>query len=811
MLHDLRFALRSLLRSPGFTLVCVLMLAVGIGLSVYMFGAINAFALKPLPFKDADRLVHVEYTQRASQGRSLALPQADWLDLRARQDVLGPLAAWYQGTANLGGLQSPPERLSAAWISPDAFDVLGVQPALGRGFGAADAKPGAAAVALLGQRTWQLQFNADPAIIGRPVRINGHAVTVVGVMPEGFAFPVNESLWLPLATDRASAPGEDGALVQAFGRLREGVSLAQARERIDALVQTLAAERSEPLRGDMARVEAFANEFIQPQIRQSTLAMFVAVLLVLLIACTNVAALMTARFGARTRELAVRAALGASRRRLAVQIITEALVIAGLATALGWCGASLWVAHGGVDEAMADNLPYWVDYRTDVRDLLFAGAIAFLAALGAGLAPALRSSRLDVHAGLAGKTQAGERPRGAGRFLVSGEIALGLVLLVGAGATIKSALDAQHTDTGLRIDGVLTGRLALFEADYPDPGARARFARALQDELATLPGVDASSVASTLPLMGYERQEYARAGDPVDVDARLPLAWSSRVSDDFFATFGVGLREGRLFDARDHADSIPVAIVSAAFAAKAWPGQSAIGQRVRLQPRDGEMPWMEVVGVVADSLQSDYIVTSATAAAHRGDGNIYRPLVQDPPAFLSFAVHAGGGDAAALGESIRHAVRTIDPNLPVYWLRPMQEWRNRLFWGQDILARMFSAFAIFAVLLAAAGIHAVLAFDVAARTREIGVRRALGAPPGKVLALVLRRSARQVLIGLGIGLPLAFGFTLLLGQMLMPGTRSDPLVYLAVVATLALAVGFAAWLPAWRALQVEPMVALRSE
>jgi len=810
MIQDFRFALRSLARTPGFTLVSVLMLAVGIGLSIYMFGAINAFALKPLPFAQGDRLVHFEYTERGNHGRNIALPQDDWLDLRARQTTLQSLVGYYQGTANLGGLDTPPERLAGAWVSPDAFRTLGVKPVIGRDFTAQDAAAGAPRVALIGMRTWQLQFNADSGIVGRHARINGNDVTVIGVMPERFAFPVAESVWLPLSTDRSAADG-DGALITAFGRLRDGTSIAQAQSQFEGLMQTLAAERGKPLRGDAAKVEPFADEFILPQIRQGTTAMSVAVLLVLLIACANVASLMLARFSSRTRELGVRSALGASRRRIITQVLAEALLITAMATPLGWLGTHLWVAHEASATEIGGNLPYWVDFGTDIHDVLFAAAIAFVAAVAAGLAPALRSSRLDVRESLsAGGNASLGSTRGPGRFLVSAEVALSVVLLIGAGVAVRSALDAQASELGIRTQDVLTGRIALPESDYADPAARERFARELERKLGALPGVESTAIASTLPLMGYERQEYAKVGDMVDDKTRLPQAWSTRVNNRFFDTFGVALREGRLFDARDRADSTPVTIVSASFAEHAWPGQSAIGQRVRLQPKGGEKPWMEVVGVVADSVQSDYIETDDTNPAHRGDGNVYRPLAQDPASFVSFALRANG-DTAALAGATRETVRSIDANLPVYWLRPMEEWRARIFWGADLLASRFGVFAIFAVLLAAAGIYAVLAFDVTRRTREIGVRRALGAPNGSVLSMVLRRGGKQVAIGLALGLPLAFAFTTMLAQMLMPGSRTDPLVYLAVVAVLGIAVLLAAWLPVRRALRVDPMVALRNE
>lgn len=810
MFREIRLALRALLRAPVFTLSAVLMLAAGIGLAIYMFGAINAFALKPLPFAEPDRLVHFEYTDARDSSRNIALAQLDWLDLRERQTSLESLAAYAQGTANLGGIEGAPERLAGAFISADALPVLGVQPVLGRGIGEADTLAGAPRVAVIGHRVWQLRFNADLAVIGRSVRINGEATTIVGVMPEGFAFPVAEAVWLPLSSDRAFAASDASPRVKTFGRLRADVTRAQAEQQFAGLMEGLVAERGAPLRGDRPKLEPFADEFVAPQIRDGTTAMFVAVLLVLLIACANVASLVLARFAARTRELGIRAALGAGRGRLAGQVLLETFIIAAVAGVLGYAGAEVAVRVFDSESMNEGNLPYWIDYAVDARDVLFSAGIAFLAALLAGLAPALRAGRVDVQASLradaAGSIGAGGR---GGRLLVGAEVALCVILLVCAGVAVRSALHAQQTALGIDIDGVLTGRIGLFESAYPDDAARLRFVDALAPRLEALPGVERAGFASTLPLMGYERQEYARVGDVVGPDERRPQAWGSSVSNGFFATFGIALREGRLFDARDIAASPRVAIVSASFAAAAWPGQGAIGQRVQLSPKYADSPWLEVVGVVADSLQADYLQAGASVV-HRGDGNVFRPIAQNPPAFVSFALRTRG-DEAALSESVRAAVRAVDPDLPVYWLQPMRDWRTKIFWGSDILASMFAAFAVFAVLLAAAGIHAVLAFDVARRTREIGVRRALGAQASGVLAMVLRRGGMQVLGGLIVGLPLAWAGSQVLARFMLPGSASDPLVYAGVVVVLALAVFAAVLVPARRALRVDPMVALRDE
>jgi putative ABC transport system permease protein len=811
MIREIRFALRALMRTPVFTLVCVAMLATGIGLSMYMFTSINAFVLKPLPFPKPEQLVHFEYTDSRSPTRNIALPALDWLDLRERQHTLESLAAYTAGTVNLGGGEGNAERVSGTWLSADAFPSLGVAPKLGREFNDADQRAGAPAVALISALVWKQRFSADPQIVGREVRINGTPTRIIGVMPDAFAFPRDSAIWLPLTSDRAAAT-DSGWRVKAFGRLKSGVSIAQARADFAGMMQVLATERGEPLRGDQQKIEPFADEFILPQILTSTKTMFVAVLLVLLIACANVATLVLARFSARARELSVRSALGATRSRLVVQVLTETVVIAVVASVLGYFAADF---AGSVMvrslDAEVGGIPYWVDYSIDLRDIIFSVGIALASALLAGLVPALRAGRVDVVEGLrqGGSGSIGDRGR-LGRSLVAGEVALCVVLLVCAGVAIRSAQQAQQAPLGIDIDGILTGRVALYEENYADKTARMRLLDTLEPRLRELPGVSAVAFASTLPLMGYEREKYARIGDTETEDSRRPQLWTSSVSPEFFRVFGITLQEGRLFDGRDTASSRPVAIVSQSLAKVAWPDSSALGQRIRVDPKDTDSAWLEVIGVVSDSVQADYLQTSATQAAHRGDGNVFRPYVQNPRAAVSLAMRADG-NVLALGEAVRAVFASVDKELPVYWLRSMEEWRTQILWGSNLIADLFGVFAAFALLLAVAGIYAVLAFDVTRRKREIGVRRALGASPSNVLAMVLKRGWKQVLIGVLIGTPLAFAFSRLLAGVVMPGAASDPVVYIAVIAALTLALVLAAVVPVRRALRVDPMQALREE
>lgn len=804
MLADFRFAVRALLRTPAFTLTAVLMLAAGIGLSMFMFSAMNTLAIQPLPFRNADRLVHVDRIDAHVNGNQSELSMREYLELRAHQRSIESLSAYAGGTMNISGADGPPERLAGAMISPDAFAALGIAPVIGRDFSEADARAGAAPVALIGHRLWELNFNSARDVIGRRVRINGRAVEIVGVMPPKFAFPREQSVWLPLTMDRALADSAGAPSVEVFGPLRGGVSAAQAQEELTTLLGAAALKPTGESVTRLANVKPMDQVYIPARMLRSTSAMSIAVVLVLLISCANVASLMLARFSNRRRELSIRSALGASRRRLMRQVFSETTVIAILATLIGYAGA-----RGGgylMMRALANvpgHLPYWLDFTVTFSDVFFSVGIGGFVALAAGWLPARRVAGKNQREGLGhgGPASIGADRR-SGRVLVAFEVALCTALLVSASLAIDSSIKAQHYPLGIDSDGILTGRIALNDDRYRDAAARTRFFGLLQARLDDLPGAEAVALSSSLPLMSFERSDYERIGDETPADGGRARAWNASVGDDYFAVFGIALREGRLFDAQDRAESAQVAVVSSQFAATAWPGKSAVGQRLRLSPDDKDSPWLEVVGVVADNLMGSPL--------WGGENNVFRPLAQDPALSVSFAVRADS-QSAALFEATRAAVAAIDRDLPVYWMRSMNDWRAQTFWPQTMLTRLFGIFAAFALVLAISGIYAVLAFDVAGRIAEIGVRRALGADARSVLALILRRAGRQVIVGLIIGVPLAAAFSLLLAQNLMPGAAVDPLAYLSALVVLLVAVAVAAAIPLRRALRVDPMVALRNE
>lgn len=804
MLADVRFALRLLLRTPLFTCVAILMLAAGMGLSMFMFSAMNTLAFQPLPFVDADRLVHVDRIDARTNGNESRLSLKEYLDLREHQHSLDSLAGFATGTMNISGADGAPERLAGAWVSPDAFATLGMAPVLGRGFGMADSLPGAPAVALIGYRLWELNFNAAEDVVGRSIRINGSTVEIIGVMPPKFAFPREQAVWMPLPLDHAWADSPNAPEVEGFGLLRDGIGIAQARQELSATLAAIARPMPAGTASLRANVKPMDEVYVPARLLRSTSAMSISVLLVLLISCANVASLVLARFSQRRRELSVRSALGASRRRLMRQVFVETGVIAMLAGVLGYAGAR-YGGHlmMGALASVPGHLPYWVDFEVTFVDIAFSVGIAACTALVAGWLPARRVARTDPRADLVqgGPGSVGSERR-SGRMLVAFEVALCTALLASAALAIDSSIRSQRYPLGFTSEGLLTGRIGLDAQSYPTPDARLQFADALRTRLQALPGVSGATIADTLPLMSFARSDYERVGDTVAADGERPRAWTASVDGDYFKVLGVPLKEGRFFDARDTPAATPVALVSASFAATAWPAGSAIGQRLRLYPDDQASPWLEVVGVVGDNLMGTPL--------RGGENNVFRPLTQDPARSISFAVRADG-QAASLAGAVRAQVAAIDADLPVYWMRSMEDWREQTFWPQIMMQRLFGTFALFALLLAIGGIHAVLAFDVAGRIGEIGVRRALGASAGSLLVLVLGRVGRQVMIGLIAGIPLAIGLSLLIARSLMPGTTINPVVWLAALAVLLIAVGAAALVPARRALRVDPAVALRNE
>ncbi|MFL5579609.1 MAG: ABC transporter permease [Gemmatimonadaceae bacterium] len=805
MLQDVRFALRTLRKSPGFTLVAVATLALGLGAVATIYSAVEAMLLRPLPFVDQGRLVRVYATKGGD--RDVEVSDGQFVDLRARQRVFSDAAIYEDREFSLLA-GSEPEHLSGGRVSPSLFRLLGARPLLGRAFRDDEEKPGATPVVLLGERVWRERLGADSAVVGRTVTLNGIARTVVGVMPATFRFPEKEELWVPYVIDpKFVSHGNFSYAIVA--RLREGVTLEAADADVRAAGRAIEREHTAEAAGWGLTAVGYRDSLLPGDVRAIILIFFGTVGFVLLIACANVANLMLTRATGRSREIAVRTALGAGRWRVARQLVVEGVLVALAGGAL-----AVLVAMWGLDlivRSIPVALPYWMTFAVNGNVIAFTAVTALGTGVLFSLAPAWQAAGVSLHEVLkeggrsGGSTARRNRLRGA---LVAFEVALSLVLLVGAALMIRSFVGLQKADPGFDTRGLLTMRLPLQGARYDSVADRARyFARAVA-AAAAVPGVRSAAIVSALPLGGSNSSssvelegQVVRAGEAVSVANKS--IWPS-----YFETMRIPLLRGRTFTEAEALDTGATAVViNETFARRHLGGvAAAIGRRFRLGngSPDNDNPWHTVVGVVPEVKQRQL--------NGRSEAQMYFPYATWATRGASLVVRVDGapGPVAA---PLRAALRGVDPAVPVFAEHTMEEvirlsnavWQSRLYGG------MFAAFAGIALFLAAIGVYGVMAYSVSARTHEIGVRMALGARAGDVRRLVVRQGMRLALIGVAAGLPLAFGLARLLSSFLYGVTSSDPVTFAAVGSVLAGTALLACYLPARRATRVDPVVALRSE
>jgi putative ABC transport system permease protein len=800
--RDLRHGLRTLVKTPVLATISVLTFALGIGLTTTMFSIVNG-ALRDLPLERADRLMHLERNNLSQGIDSMEVTLHDFLDWRQRQHAFQQLAAFYQGTANLSGTEDRPERYDGGFMTANAFDQLGVEPILGRTFVAGEDLPGAEPVVLLGYHVWQSRFHGDPGVVGHTVRLNGRTTTVIGVMPKGFRFPVNQDLWAPLSLDTAGIKRGEGITLEVYGRLKDGVSLDQARADLAAIAVQQAAEHPETNQGVGSVVKPYTREFIGEEAVQVLSVMLGAVFGVLLIACANVANLLLARSVLRTKEVAVRSALGATRRQILRQLLTETFLLAA-----GGAAGGLALAVAGValfNRGLVDTEPpYWLDIRIDPTVLLFTLALVLVASLAAGLLPALQASGSKAAEVLKDESRGSSSFRlgRLSRILVVAEIAVSCGLLVGAGLMIKSIVELRTADFGIVQQGVFTARVGLAEAAYPEPAERQRFFDDLLRSLRALPGVESAALADSLPVAGSGRYRFAVEGAAYPTDNDYPRARLGVVTPGYFETLGVAPLAGRLLAEGDRADGLPVAVVNRPFAEHFFPGASPLGRRIRVGTSDSDKPWATVVGVVPDLHMG--------GSDNENPAGFYLPLAQDDARFMSIVARTQG-DPLALTGAVRRAVIDLDPDLPIYFVRTMPEVIRRNTWFVGVFGALFAAFGAAALFLAAIGLYGVMAFSVSRRTQEVGIRLALGARTGQVLGMVFRQGMVQLGIGLLLGLGLAAALSRGIAVLLFQVEPWDPAVFAAIVAILGTSGLAACLLPARRAARVDPVVALRAE
>lgn len=798
---DLKMTMRALVRSYGFVAIAVTVMALGVGATTFAFTAINGVVLTPLPYPEPEELVHIELAS-VDNPNGFEIGMHDLDDLGAQQTSFESLFAYYNGTVNVSGGDQP-VRYDGIFVSANALEQIGVAPELGRVFVEGEDAPGAPLSVVIGWNLWQQDYGGAPGIVGTQVRVNGTPATIVGVMPRGFQWPVRNDIWVPMQQDLDALPRGEAITVEGFGRLRDGVTIEQARVEFATLYSAILADNPGWNEGATTDLDEYRDEFVGNQTMGILSAMQVATFLVLLIACANVANLILARTVSRRRELSVRTALGASRWRLVAGTLSESVFVSVIGGLFG-----IAIAHVGglaVERYLVesgDGFPYWMSFGADLRVAVFAISVAAIAGLIAGLVPALRAARSDVTEGLKAGGGGGTSVSlgKLTRTLITVEIALSCALLVGGALTVRSVVNLQYVSPGGDVTGVMTGRIGLFASDYPDEVSRRQFWERLEARVAEIPGVTATTVTTSIPTYGAGGNAYRIDGQEPAPDGRYPFTRTVVVTPGYLDTFKVPLLAGRDLMASDNADAQPVAMINKTFAERAFPGESAVGKRILLG-REGDLA-LTIVGVVGDVFHSNLDNDMAPA--------VYQPLAQSDARFMTIAARTPG-DEAALAGPVREALRSVDPDLPIYWLQPAQVWVDQSRSGPRLLGMIFGVFGIAAVVLASVGVYGVLAFTVAQRTREFGVRRALGADHGRIVNLVVKQGAFQLLIGLPIGLLLAFGLGQMLQGVLANVSSVDPVSFLGVPLILALVVIAASFVPARRASRIDPMEALRHE
>jgi putative ABC transport system permease protein len=792
LLQDLRYAFRTLRRSPGFAAVAVLTLALGIGINTTIFSVVNAILVRPMPGVRAEGLVALRETQPARGFDEDAVSAPNLLDWAAQSRTLAGAAAYFDRKVVITGPSGDPEEVEAEMVTGNLMPLLSARAALGRAFPPADARE---PVVLLTDGFWRRRLNADPGIVGRTLTIDGVPRTVVGVMPPHFGFPDNQPLWLPFAADDPAYAARGDHFMRAVGRLKPGATVAAAQADLAGVARRLAERFPQTNAGRGVAAVDFHEAWVG-RVKPVLLIMMAAVGFVLLIACSNVANLYLARGQARARELAVRTAMGAGRGRLVRQLLTEGAVVALAGGALG-----VVLAHQGLAAIMASfpfEPPIWMVFDIDAGVLAFTAAASLATALLFGLTPALHVTRPQPMGTLRGG-RAGETPgqRRLARTLVVGQLALSVVLLTAATLMARSVVELQRTDPGFETTHLLTLRVSAAGERYAAPGARTALAGRLLERMQALPGVQVAAVASQAPLLGGGNTSgYDVEGRPVP-PADRPSADVRAVSAGYWSALRRPLAHGRGFTASEAAAGAPVAIVSRTLAERAWPGQDPVGRRIN---PGGE--WLTVVGVSPD--------VRLNALGEGPRPQLYTPFAREPRRAFTYLLRTAA-DPASVAAAARTAVREVDPALPVADLMGMDQVVRESLWQQRLFGGLFASFAAIALLLAVTGVYGVISYSVTQRTHEFGVRMALGAGAGAVRRLVLRGGAGMAAAGVGIGLAGAFGVTRVMRSLLYGVSPSDPASYAAVALVLGGACVAACLVPALRAMRVDPVQALRAE
>jgi len=816
--HDIRYGVRILLKQPGFTLVAVITLALGIGANTAIFSVVNAVLLRPLPYPDSERLMFI--SERDRQLKRLFVAWPNYIDWRAQNGVFESIGVYNRDSYNLTGIGDP-QQVLAGQVSADFFKTLKVNPVIGRVFTHEEDQPGAAPIVVLSHALWHRVFGADSNVLNRSITLNNRSYSVLGVMPAEFQFPARTEMWVSAGQfsngwlHRNNHPG-----LYAVARLKDGVSIEQARADLDRIAESLENQYPDTNRGHGVAVTTLLEDTLG-DIGRSLWILFAAAGLVLAIACANVANLMLVRSAARQKELAIRAALGAGRFRLARQMLAESLMISALGSAAGLLLA-YWLLSALVGTTTG-SLPRAAGIDLDARGLIFTAGCAVLTGILFGLVPAWRAGSVVPEHALkdAGRGPSSLKHRTRGVLVVC-EVAVALVLLIGAGLLLRSFYQLSQVKTGFDHNNVLSFSLALPAAKYSTVEQRVNFYRSLIEKLNAQPGVQSASLSSGLPFgrSGW-RTGFVVEGQPLPPNNEAPQLEACAVSPDYLRTMGIPLREGRFFnehDNRQHLDGrdltrfdegakqvmgLNAIVIDEEFARRHWPNESAVGKRIRLTPVDQGSPFLTVVGVVGRVKMDRLSVES-----NRVQG--YFSVLQFPLPTTSVVIKSSL-EVAPLTALARQSVQSVDPQQPIYGIRTLEWIRAESIAPERLNLTLLSLFAGLALLLAAVGIYGVISYAATQRTHEIGIRMALGARPRDVLNLMARQGVTLAVIGIAIGLGAAMVLTRLMSQLLFGVSTTDMITFFFVPLILLAVAVIACYIPARRATKVDPLVALRNE
>ncbi len=808
MITDLKYALRMLIKAPGFTLIAIATLALGIGANSAIFSVIDTILLRSLPFKDPDRIVMVwaRYLNDGGDRNVHSFP--DYADLRDQSQSFSAMAA-YTRTAGTLAQGEDAEALEGVAVTPEIFDVLGVQPLLGRGYTAEEAKDTGPGVVVLTYQLWQRAFGGDPKILGQQITVSARSWTVIGVMPQGWKFPVEDEridYVVPLQYLAASALTNRGShFLSVVGRLKPGVVMRQAEAELSAISGRLSKQYPDTNLNISGTSVVTLHSDVVGNVRSALYIMLGAVGLVLLIACANVANLLLARAASRSREIAIRTALGASRARVVRQLLCESLLLALIGGTAGLVLA--WWSVDLLSVAGLQGLPHLGEIRVNLAVCAFALALAIGSTLLFGLVPALQIARPSVNEALqqgAKGSTGGLHSNRLRALLVISQVSLSLLLLAGAGLLIKSFYNLRATNPGFEPERLMTLSLTLPRVRYPETGAQIRAYDQIMEKIEKIPGIESAGGANPLPLGGnISNLAFTVSGAAPMPRGNHPGAGYLIVKSDYFRAMKIPLLSGRAFTRADTKDSPLVVMINEAFARKHFPDRNPIGQQVMIDREEDKAPPCEVIGVVGNSRHD--------SLAEEPGPEMYVPLPQDPTRSLDVVLRVPSTNLAGLDASVKRAVHEVDKDLFVPKLEPMTNFLATQLAQPRFNMVLLAVFAGIAMILAGIGIYGVIAYSVTQRTREFGIRMALGAQRGQMLGMVLRQSLILVAVGLAIGLAAALAATRVMSTLLYGVGANDSSIYLAVVFLLGGAALLASYIPARRAMRVDPMIALRYE